>query len=174
MAKLDNLDPNRLASNPRATERAWLRFSNLILAAYRQHPRPYLYAPQNTKPSSTVCKIRDAIRGALAFGYADNLIAREDLTRWWSEITVTSHLANVRIGPTQLPSAPPLEGEASSTNGLSFASLTFEEICAFTLLLGNGRLSGPIRVKQPVDLSLLTDRLNVEVITKEDGSVILL
>jgi hypothetical protein len=81
---------------------------------------------------------------------------------------------NVYIGPpeevkTTLTGATPL-----SATELTFPTLSFEELSAFTLLLSGSRISGPIKVIQPPDLSLLTKRPNVELLTNKDGSIVLI
>src|SRR5215468_1793852 len=99
MKKLDRIDPQRLASNPRATLQSWLKYRDVVLSAIRQHPKPYIYHPVSMTPSSVASKMRDAIRGKLAFSYPDPDVTDFDLARWYSEIVIKHDKENVFIGP---------------------------------------------------------------------------
>lgn len=174
MKKLDNIDPQRLAGNPRATPSAWLKYRDVVLMAMRQHPRPYIYTPTNMAASSVASKLRDAVRGKLAFNYPDAEITDFDLARWYSEIVVKHDRENVYIGPPEEVKTTLIGGSPSSSKELVFPTLSFEEVAAFTILLSNGRLVGPIRVQQPPDLSLLPRRPNVEIINRDNGELVLI
>lgn len=167
--KLERLDPVRLASNPRASLLSWLKYKDIVLGAMAQHPRPYIYKPSNMTPSSVTSKIRDAIRGCIAFGYEG--VNHSDLAKWWIEVVVKHDNENVYIGPFEEVQSV-LSGETvSKDNGLTFPTLAFEEVAAFQILLSNGRLLGPIRILQPPDISLLPKRPNVVLMPRPDGSL---
>lgn len=174
MKKLENIDPQRLAGNPRATLQAWLKYRDVVVTSMRQHPRPYIYTPTSMAASSVASKLRDAVRGKLAFNYPDPEVTDLALARWYSEIVVKHDRENVYIGPpeeirsTLIGSTPTTPGE------LVFPTLSFEEVSAFALLLSNGRLVGPIRVQQPPDLSLLQKLPNVEILNRPDGALVLI
>lgn len=162
-----------LASNPRASLASWLRYEHIALAAMAQHPRPYVYNPSSMAATTVVSHIRDAVRGAIAFGHCAKKSV-EEIKDWWQETTVR-HINNaVVIGPVEKGDKLPLEGVNKSDTTLSFPSLSLEEVLAFQLLLSNGRLSGPVIISNPPDLSLLPPRPNVEVLEREDKSVVLL
>ncbi len=174
--KTDRLDPTTLAGNPRATLNQWKRYENYVMAAFKMHPRPYILEPTSMTAGTFVSRIRDAVRGCLAFGY-DCAVPLEDLLRWYSEVIFKPNGAFVYIGPPQEVSEA-IQGKPISssdvTSGYSFPVLTFEEVAAFSVLLSAGRLNGPVLITQPPDLSLLPDYPNVEKIARPDGSVILL
>ncbi len=174
MKKLDNIDPQRLANNPRATLQSWLKYRDVVLSAIRSHPKPFIYQPVNMAASSVASKLRDAVRGKLAFNYPDPDITDNTLAKWYSEIVVKHDKENVFIGPpdavrTTLTGATPYDGHE-----MSFPTLSFEEVSAFTLLLSGGRIIGPVKITQPPDLSLLTKRPNVEILSRPDGSLVLI
>lgn len=172
--KLDRLDTQKLASNPRATLASWLKYRDIVVSAYNQHPRPFIYKPVNMTPASVASKIRDAIRGCIAFGYDCNGIPHVDLSRWWTEIIVKYDSENIFIGPPDEVQNV-LSGESVSRDGgWNFPTLTFEEVSAFQLLLSGGRLVGPVKVLQPPDLTLLPKRPNVEFMDRPDGSLVML
>lgn len=167
--KLERLDPVKLASNPRASVSSWLKYKDIVLGAIAQHPRPYVYKPSNMTPSSVASKIRDAIRGAITFGYEG--IPHIDLARWWTEIVVKYDNENVYIGPFEEVSEV-LTGESlTKDSGYTYPTLSFEEVAAFQILLSNGRLLGPIKIFQPPDITLLPQRPNVALMPRPDGSL---
>lgn len=173
MLKSSSFDPVLLASNPRATLAAWLRFEHIILAAMATHPRPYVFHPNGLSTQTVVSRIRDAVRGAIAFGHCSKQSV-ENLKTWWAETSVRHINDAVVIGPLKKGEPVPLEGVDKSDTLLSFTALSLEEVMAFQLLLSTGRLSGPVIIKTPPDLSLLPSRENVEILPREDGSVVML
>jgi hypothetical protein len=124
----------------------------------------------------TVCsRLRDAIRGKLAFDYPSE-IPTEDLSRWYGQIVIKSDTEQVLIGPLEEIKSS-VQGTAvgvTKSADMVFAELSFEEITAFTLLLSTGRVVGPVLIQKPPDISLLTARPNVELMNRPDGSLVLL
>lgn len=173
MSKLDNIDPTKLSSNPRATLSAWEKYRGLVEAAYSISPRVHAFKPNNLSPATVASRVRDAIRGAIAFDYPC-CMGREGLLRWYADVIVKHDLEYVYIGP-ETPVSEELRGDTpvSDSSILSFVSLTFEEVVAFTILLASGRIKGPVIINHPPDLSLLPPRDNVEIMVKPDGKVIL-
>jgi hypothetical protein len=174
MRKLDNIDPQRLANNPRATLQSWLKYRDVVLSAMHQHPKPFIYQPISMTPSSVASKLRDAVRGKLAFNYPDDEISDLSLARWYSEIVVKHDKENVFIGPPEEVKRTLIGAKPSNDHELNFPTLSFEEISAFTLLLSGGRIVGPIKVTQPPDITLLPTRPNVEMLKRPDGSLVLI
>lgn len=173
MKKLDRIDPKILATNPRASLAAWLKYEPVVTAAFNQHPRPYAYKPLNMSPSSVCSKMRDAVRGRLAFSYPST-VSDHDLARWYEEVVFKHDKECVYIGPPEEVKTQLIGTVPESPTSLVFPTLSFEELAAFTLLLSNGRIVGPVRVKQPPDTTLLPKRPNVELMTRDDGSLVLL
>lgn len=172
MSKLLRLDRNALASNPRATLRCWERHKPIVLAAMAIHPKPYIYDAKDLSAASVVTKLRDAVRGCLCFSYDPERY--EALRSWFHEVVFRANGKSVIIGPPSRELSV-LEVEASgSTNALSFASLTPDEISAFTLLLSHSRIHGPIIIQHPPGIADIAERVNVEVVLQEDGSIVLL
>lgn len=174
MRKLDRIDPQKLATNPRATLQSWLKYRDVVLSAIKQHPKPFIYRPVTMTPSSVASKMRDAIRGKLAFSYPDENVTDFALARWYSEVVIKHDKENVFIGPPDRVRGTLIGSTPTSSTELNFPTLSFEEVAAFTLLLSNGRIVGPILVTQPPDLTLLQKRPNVEILTKKDGSLVLI
>ncbi len=119
--------------------------------------------------------MRDAIRGMIAFNYPCE-IPMIDLARWYDEIIIKHDKECVYIGP---PAEVKLtirgdQRSPDSSSNLIFQTLSFEEVSAFQLLLSNARILGPILIQNPPDLSLLPKRPNVEIMQREDGSLVLL
>lgn len=167
MSKLSRTDPAELAKNPRATLAAWLRYEPIVVGAIRLHPKQYVYAPSNLSPSTVASRLRDAVRGKIAFDYKTS-VATSDVARWWDETAIRYDNKNVYIGPPESV-AEALRG-TSNEHKYSYETLTFEEISAFAILLSNGRISGPVVIQNPPDVSLL-NRPNVELIARPDGSL---
>jgi hypothetical protein len=174
MKKLDNIDPQRLAGNPRATLTSWLKYRDVVIMAMRQHPKPYIYTPTSMAASSVASKLRDAVRGKLAFDYPDPEVSNLDLARWYSEIVVKHDRENVYIGPPEEVKTTLIGATPNSATELTFPTLSFTEVSAFVILLSGSRLSGPIKIMQPPDISLLPNLPNVEILTKPDGSLVLI
>lgn len=165
-----------LVGNPRATLPAYLRYREVVLAAYAKHPAVYIYRPSNIACNTIVSRLRDAIRGALFFGYEDT-IPLEDLRNWWGEVQVKTDGTHIYIGK-QEHLVPILSGEEVGGSHrdakYTYPTLTFEEVSAFQLLLSTNRISGPVIVKSSPDITLLPQRDNVEMVLKPDGSLIIL
>jgi hypothetical protein len=173
--KLDRLDPALLAANPRANVAAWMKYESIVLAAYRQHPKPYIFRPTSMAAVTVCSRLRDAIRGKLAFDYPSEISA-EELAVWYGQVVIKSDTEQVLIGPMEEVKAS-VQGTAVGTTkptDMVFQELSFEEITAFTLLLSTGRVVGPVLVQKPPDISLLPVRPNVELMNRPDGSLVLL
>jgi len=126
---------------------------------------------------STVCtRLRDAIRGAIAFNFpiSDDSLSHADLTRWYSEVVFKFDQENVYIGPVEEIKETLDGGTIRNEAVLSFPTLEFEEICAFSLLLSNNRLQGPIVILQPPRYNPSSRRPNLERLERKDGSLVLL
>lgn len=172
MHKLDSLDPNELAHNPRCTLAAWKKYENIVVCAYKQHPKAYLFRPSHVATSTVASRIRDAIRGALAFGY-DCDVPAIDLLRWWGEVIVKFDKEQVYIGPKKTLAESPLEHTSGKENGFSYDSLTFAEATAFCILLNTGRLIGPVNIKNPPSGLDLLEYENVQAIDGKPGVILL-
>ena len=170
-SKLSRIDPASLAGNPRATYAAWLRFSLVVRNAMNDHPKPHTITPVSITPATYASRLRDAVRGAIAFGHAD--VPVEDLARWFGEVVVRYDARNVYIGPREVK---PTEIETASIpkTEFSFATLTDEEFQAFVLLLNAGRISGPVHIETPNGLWCDPLLPNITFIPRPDGSLILL
>lgn len=175
MPKLDRIDPATLQHNPRASLAAWSRYERIAVAAFRQHPRPYTCRSNTHAASAVATRLRDAIRGAICFGYpiANGEISTADLTSWWGETIVKPCSDHVIVGP---PKAVIEEMQISREDprAFSFHDLTLDELIAFTVLLSSGRIEGPVTVYQPPDISQLPPRDNVELLSRPDGSLVLM
>jgi len=173
--KLERITPDVLQHNPRASLAAWLKYENIVVAAFRQHPKPYTFSPTSHK-SSTVCsRVRDAIRGAIAFGYPidSGRISTDELSSWWKEVVVKPIGSAVMLGlPTTVDEEIRVERESSGP--LQFTTLSLDEIIAFTVLLSSGRILGPITIFNPPDVSMVPERENVDMLSRADGSLILM
>lgn len=172
MPKLENLDASTLAHNPRATLSAWMRYRSLVRAAMLDHPKTLSYIPANMAAATVASRLRDAIRGALVFEYPLDC-TKEDLTKWYSEIVIRHTSTQVFIGPKENKLDALLEVQTQDLGSLEFASLTHEEYNAFALLLNNGRIQGPIVVRNGPS-TMFTTLPNVEIIHRPDGSLVLL
>ncbi len=170
-AKLDRIDPVALASNPRASLQSWKRYEAVVVAAYRMHPRTYVFSPASHSPSTVASRLRDAVRGCLAFSY-DSPISPADLARWYSEIIVKHTKTEVLVGPPEAVTSEITESREDARS-FSYHSLSLDEIIAFTVLLSHGRFSGPVTIFQPPDISQLPPQPNVEVMKRLDGSLVL-
>lgn len=180
MSKLDRLDPATLIGNPRATLPAWLKYESLALQCYLAYPGARVWEPTNHEASTVVTRLRDAIRGCLAFRHPINEayeVTHEDLLSWYGKVIFKTSAGRIYVGPQDKVLAElrgHTVGSAEERKGLNFPSLDFEEVNAFMLLLSRGRLVGPIIVTSPPDITLLMDRPNVEAVTRPDGSLLIL
>ncbi len=119
-------------------------------------------------------KLRDAVRGKLAFNYPDSDITDLELAKWYSEIVIKNDKENVFIGPPDEVKTTLTGSTPNSASELTYPTLSFEELSAFTLLLSGGRIAGPVICRQPPDISLLPRRPNVEILNRADGSLVLI
>lgn len=171
--KDQRLDPARLRDNPRATIAAWQRFESVVRAARQRFPSPYIYSPSNIQPTTAATRLRDAIRGAIAFNYLDDLDATASLREWYNSVEIRNTTTSVTIGP-RTRDAVPLEGVESTPSGYSYASLSHEETAAFCTLLNTGKLLGPVTIGSPPNTDLLSSYPNVQFLPRPDGSLVLL
>lgn len=173
--KLDRINPATLAANPRAKLPSWLKYREIVTAAFRMHPKTYVYTPANRSPQTIVNHMRDAVRGCLAFEYPCE-IAHTDLLRWYDEVVFKATDDEVIIGPpvgieSHLSG---IDNGGSTPQSYKYDTLTFEEICAFTVLLSTGRINGPVQILHPPDITLIPERPNVELLPQSDGSLVML
>lgn len=175
MSKLDRIDPTALQHNPRASLLSWCRYEKVTIAAFRQHPKPYIFQPSSLAPCTVASRIRDAIRGAIAFSYPidSGAISTATLSKWWDDVVVKSAGEHVIIGPTKEVMAE-LQVSREDKRNLSFHDASLDEIIAFSVLLSSGKLTGPVTIFQPPDTSQLPPRANVEVLQRVDGSLVLM
>lgn len=180
MNKLDRLDPEALLGNPRATLPAWKKYETLAMLAFKMHPQTYSWEPSNMAPSTVCTRLRDAVRGCLAFRHPISEIyevTHEELARWFGEVVFKYDNDHVHVGMPQAV-IHEIEGHAGQRDtpesNLVFPSLDFEELNAFVLLISKGRLHGPILVEKPPDITLLGERPNVELMSRKDGSLLIL
>lgn len=175
MTKLDRVTPEALRANPRATLSAWQKYEQIVQAAMSVHPKPYVYPCTSLKPATICSRLRDAVRGKIAFDYP-SVLQTNDVARWFSEVIFKYDLENVYIGPMDkvkevLDGSGMMQGEKA----LSFPTLSFEQIAAFAILLSTQCIQGPVHIHQPpLDISLLPERPNLEMITRKDGSLVLI
>lgn len=180
MGKLDNLDPASLSSNPRATESAWRRYEKMILAAYNHRPKPFIIVASlyNLSPHTLCSRIREAIRGKLAFDYPSEVSAAE-LKAWYHHNTVSYTIDTVIIGPKSKLVNPPLEPPPTQNHSdLQFDSLNVEEFMAFAFLVNSGKLQGPVLIRR-LDTSIdwqarLSGLSNIQILNRPDGSTVLI
>lgn len=171
-AKLNRIDPEDLSSNPRATLAAWQRYEDLVIQAYQVHPKGWKYTPRMLAPVTFVSRIRDAIRGKIAFDYP-SIVSKEQLASWYSQVIFKVIGIDVYIGPkTKLIET--LKTSTTTKDTLTFETLTLDEICAFALLLSGGHIQGPIVIQKPPAISSLPNYPNFHTLPRPDGSLVLL
>lgn len=174
MVKASTEDLRLLASNPRATLAAWERYRSLVSSAMRFYPQAYQFAPATLSPTSVVSKMRDAIRGKIAFDFPGD--PETELVRdWYAKVILKVIDGKVFIGPREQAKVRP-EVRAKDEGGsmLTFGQLAPDELAALFLLLSRGKLSGPVRLTKIARGSELPDIPNVEAIPQPDGSLLLL
>lgn len=171
-AKLNRIDPEDLSSNPRATLAAWQRYEDLIIQAFQAHPQGWTYTPRMLAPVTFVSRIRDAIRGKIAFDYP-SIVNKEEIANWFSQVIFKVVGNDVYIGPkTKLMET--LKAPTTTKDTLTFETLSIDEICAFALLLSGGQIQGPIVIQKPPSISSLPNYPNFHTLPRPDGSLVLL
>lgn len=91
--------------------------------------------------SSIVSKIRDAVRGAIAFNYVDDV---ESLRDWFDKVEFRIFGAGLVIGPKETRKVEPLKEKKT---GYKFTALSLDELNAFALLLATEKIVGPVEVE---------------------------
>lgn len=173
MSKLDSINAADLSSNPRATLAAWLKYEPIVAKALQVHPKPFAYTPTTMSPYSVASKLRDAVRGKIAFDYPSTLHT-DVVSRWWNEVQVSNDIEKVLIGPKGVKVGR-LDGSVHSDYAFMFDTLEYEEVSAFELLLSTGRIKGPVMIQHPkANLSVDGTQPNCERIFRPDGALILL
>lgn len=178
-SKLDRIDAAALATNPRARLVDWKRYEPIILAAMEIHPRPYVYHPTNMSPATISSRIRDAVKGKIAFDHNSTKSA-DEVRHWFGEVIFKHDATTLYIGPFDRVRAL-ISGEDHSTPltgsvPFSFHTLSCEELTAFAILLSSGRITGPVICKIPPPGADLINwpEDNLEVLPKSDGSLVLM
>lgn len=171
MSKLDRLDPETLKDNPRATHAQWQRFEAIVKSARMAFPTSWEYPIHGLTPNTAASRLRDAIRGAIAFNYTTNT---HELLEWYKKIHITHSSTHLIIRPTDMPkTSPAVQAVLSDEFPFSFDTLDQTEYDAFGTLLNSGRIIGPVHMKHAPAM-LQRGWMNVEVIPRPDGSLILL
>ena len=98
MKKLQRVSPDALKGNPRATYAAWQKYEPIVKEAYSLHPKGYTFKPYNMSPATVASRLRDAVRGAIAFEFSSSIDV-QDLARWFDEVIVSHTTEEVYIGP---------------------------------------------------------------------------
>ena len=174
MSKLNRLDPEVLAHNPRAKLTAWYKYQPLIRDAFEKSPHVHRWSPTNLTPATVASRLRDAVRGCLVFQYPISFTTHEQLASWWDTVIVKHTTSEILIGHPEA-TVEALKGTDPTAPGYRFTDLSFEELTAFAVLLSTSRLSGPVVVSTPpTDWHLVTERPNLEVMSRDDGSLVLL
>lgn len=171
LAKLHRISPESLAGNPRATYAAWLRFAPQVRAAMAVHPQTHIIRVISMSPATFVSRVRDAVRGAIAYGHSDIPVA--DLAKWFGEVVIRHDVKDVFIGPKEHKLTDIAVNTIPKTE-YSFVSLTTMEYHCFMTLLNNGRIAGPIHIEKPDPRWVDPGHPNVSFVPRPDGSLILL
>ena len=176
MATKPNFDPSVLALNPRASVSAWLRYAPIIYRAYASHPTPYTYTPVHLSAATVVSRLRDAVRGAIAFHHPSD-IPTSDLESWYSQIVIVQRGPAVILGlphslHTPVPLTPP--PAPNSKVDRTFPTLSLSELTSFCILLSNETISTSFSITSPPpDWSTLPPLYpNVSLILQPDQSLI--
>lgn len=160
-----------LATNPRASIRAWSRYRETVHAARRQHPETFVVTPTSFSPATFTSQLRDAVRGCIAFDYEGD---GEALSLWWQQVVVRFDEKKVYIGPPPKKTDEAAEFLKERKGELSFDSLDLEEAQAFRLLLSRGRLICSVHVRHPQGLEVMQSVNNCELSNQPDGSLLML
>lgn len=160
-----------LATNPRASVRAWSRYRDTVLAARRMHPETFVVTPTSFSPATFCSQLRDAVRGCIAFDYEGD---GEAISSWWQKVVVRFDEKKVYIGPPPKKTDEAAAFLRESKDGFYFEFLSHGEIQAFQFLISRGRLQGPVQFRIPPDQYLPAPMNNCEIIPQEDGSFFML
>lgn len=175
--KAEGLNIVDLTNNPRADLASWMKYESLILTAYRAFPSPYEFKPKNHSAHTVVSRFRDATRGCIAFQHPITLaedITHDMLRDWYLQVIIKRNADDtifvgrpekrlIRIETERLP----------DKDSYTYASLTYEEISAFSLLLATGRIRGPVKALAFPDVTTLPERSNLNVMVNSDGALVL-
>ncbi len=177
MTRSETQDREALRQNPRASLSAWLRYEDLVHAAYLSFPEPFIIESADLATTTLESRLRDAIRGAITFGYPCDW--SDDLSTWWNQVIVKRTITppKVIICKRETKGLPPVEfTTAENKTKLEFVSLTVPEWKAFITLINNGRIQGPVLVRDSSNCpGTETDiHLNVQLLTRPDGSTVIL
>lgn len=160
-SKLNRIDPTDLAYNPRANLSSWQRFQPLVEQAYETYPKPFIFTSTGWSPESIISKIRDAIRGKIAFDYPSKYTADEVIT-WWEKVIVRRIENKIYIGE-RIKDVKKINPDAVKTK-YEFKTLEPIHLRCFALLLDAGLIEGPIIVHNYAHASTeqTKDLVNVE------------
>jgi len=172
-AKIHRIVPSSLAHNQRATLAPWQRYEALVLRAYDAAPAPVRFKPSGLSAESVVSKVRDAIRGMIAFSYPSR-VTSDELSAWWSTVIVRRIDDEVYIGP-RLRYDSELTAKAEHTR-YEYDTLSQSEMRCFAVLLSAGRINGPITIRKPLvpDPSVFDGLTNAEPINMPDGTLLII
>lgn len=171
MSKLDRLDPDTLKDNPRATFSAWTRYTTIVRRARELFPHTYKFQPLGQVPATVASRLRDAIRGAIAFDYTEDT---PELRKWYEKIIITHTQKELIIRARDaLRISPEVTAVLDDKFPFSYDTLDQTEYDSFGNLLNSGRIVGPVHMKHAPQF-LQRGWMNVEVIQRPDGSTLLL
>lgn len=172
MSKLDRIAPDTLAGNPRATLAQWKRYSHIVHKARELDPRPWEMRLVGLAPATAASRLRDAIRGAIAFHYTDDT---DGLMRWYDSVIITHTSTHLIIRSKDMPkTVPEVKAVLDEQYPFQFDTLALDEFHAFGVLLQTGRIVGPVHIRRPHADQLESHWPNVEIIPSRDGSLLML
>lgn len=169
------LNLSLLAENPRASLASWLRFRDHVIQAIEWYPQSLILHPISLRPSTYTSRVRDAIRGAIAFGYPCGTYSTDALLTWYTQISVRFTKTTVIIGPRDAVEeiAP---NEVKPISLLEDAhrpiGVSPTERDAIVVLVGSGRLASGVTLAT-VWPGWQPDNPNV-IATVKDGKTILI
>jgi hypothetical protein len=164
------LELRSVSNNPRCTLAAWQRYAPSVLAAYWASPEPYIFKLPGFSVQSVVSKLRDAVRGKLAFDYPCP-VSNEALASWWADTIVKPYGDEVYIGPRPVKQTEPIEPESKNKNPYFFRTMSQRHAAMFAELLNAGLVQGPITIRRVEADPDISSMFNVDLIHLPDGTL---
>jgi len=169
MKKLTRVSAESLKGNPRATYAAWQKYEKIVAAAYAVHPQGYTIKPDDMSPATIASRLRDAVRGAIAFEFCSTIDV-QDLARWFDEVIISHTVDSVYIGPkVRSVTAVNVSEVGTEPVRLHFPETTFRAYA--TLINGGEVLTLVFAPQRDYDPNVLAEEYpNVSVMLNKQGN----
>lgn len=174
----EEVKPNLTNLPLRFSEASFRRYERHIHAIVINFPRPVSFRPESASLETFSCRLRDAITSHITYKWPSSIDPVE-LSTIRGKIVVQQREGMVVVGPRKTTDAPVEEVKADAgvpgTFPFTVENPSLVELHAFATLLGNRRISGPVKLinASTADIGEVLKAYDVQVVEEGDYLVMI-